>query len=341
MLLPFYFKEEKQWGYIYEDGTPSSLPFFENAGEFSEGLAVVRKNDLCGYINENGDLCIDYKFEDAENFCDGLAAVYYNDGYGIIDKTGKFVVDPVFSSLALPNEGLCPASLSPVFDVEPNLVNRLSLLPENEDAADHNDRYGFVDMESKVVIPFYYSDASGFDENGWCRVERDGAVYFIDRKGNSIFKNDEYDDVDCFYEDIAVVGKSGKYGYISRDGKEIIPCEYDDAAPCGEGLLPVVCDGKWRYLDLKGNLAFVSYFDNATPFSKGVALVCRDDKWGLIDKTGKFILEPKYEEITSAGEDTGFFRLWLDEETMIYYNIAEGKFLTAQKCLCSRKVREV
>lgn len=70
------------------------------AGDFSEGLAVVKKDGKFGCINKLGELVIPYAYDGVEPFSDGLAKiseVYYKNGYihhrhGNIDKTGKLVI---------------------------------------------------------------------------------------------------------------------------------------------------------------------------------------------------------------------------------------------------------
>ncbi|MDR2027184.1 MAG: WG repeat-containing protein [Prevotellaceae bacterium] len=47
----------------------------------------------------------------------------------------------------------------------------------------------------------------------------------------------------------ARVGLNGKYGYIDKNGKEIIPLKYNNAGRSSEGLFPVKLNGKWGCTD--------------------------------------------------------------------------------------------
>jgi len=67
---------------------------------FNEGLALVAiKNGgllKFGYIDMLGKFIITPQYDDAGNFSEGLAAVEINERNGYIDKTGKFVIPPAF-----------------------------------------------------------------------------------------------------------------------------------------------------------------------------------------------------------------------------------------------------
>jgi hypothetical protein len=67
-----------------------------------------------------------------------------------------------------------------------------------------------------------------------------------------------YDDAGTFREGLAVVQKNGKYGYINREGVEVVPCVYDGAWGFSEGLARVRKNGKWGYINREG----VEYFED-------------------------------------------------------------------------------
>ena len=60
--------------------------------DFTEGLAVVRKDDKYGFIDKKGKIALPLKYESAEPFSEGLAAVQQADGWCYINKTGKTII---------------------------------------------------------------------------------------------------------------------------------------------------------------------------------------------------------------------------------------------------------
>lgn len=95
------------------------------SNSFSEGLAPISLGGKWGFMDRTGKLVIEAKFEDAENFSAGLAPVRIHRDetiwcpadesgnrsgatmmWGYIDKTGKLVIPAVFNSAAPFREGL-------------------------------------------------------------------------------------------------------------------------------------------------------------------------------------------------------------------------------------------
>ena len=63
----------------------------------------------------------------------------------------------------------------------------------------------------------------------------------------------KYDSKGRYYEGLAVVEYRGKYGFIDKTGKEVIPIKYDDVYSFSEISLALVkLEGKWFYINPKG-----------------------------------------------------------------------------------------
>jgi hypothetical protein len=64
---------------------------------FYEGLAVVQDTvPKFGYVDTNFNTAIPFIFNEAHNFSEGVARVEYDGYYGFINKSGKFVIRPKF-----------------------------------------------------------------------------------------------------------------------------------------------------------------------------------------------------------------------------------------------------
>ena len=88
-------------------------------------------------------------------------------------------------------------------------------------------------------------------------------------------------------EDRAWVKKDGKYGFIDKQGKLVIPIQYDNIGGFAEGLARVQQNGKYGFLDKSGNTAIPFKFKNAGSFELGLAWVVDDsNKAFYIDKNG-------------------------------------------------------
>lgn len=93
------FDIEGKCGFINNKGDILITAIYENANNFSEGLANVRKYNYWGYIDIKENLIIDTLFTRAEPFKNGLARVEYKGMWGYIDKSGNWVIKPEFDKL--------------------------------------------------------------------------------------------------------------------------------------------------------------------------------------------------------------------------------------------------
>jgi hypothetical protein len=82
------------YGFINKAGE-TVIPFiYDNAHNFSEGLALVTINwNQVGFINKSGELVIPFIYEShSRDFSEGLAAVSFNCKYGFINSKGETVI---------------------------------------------------------------------------------------------------------------------------------------------------------------------------------------------------------------------------------------------------------
>lgn len=76
------------------DNTSTQI-HFDEVGEISEGLALVRVGNKYGYADEKGNIAIPLQYDDAGSFISGVAYIgYLRDDWqhGFINKSGDLVV---------------------------------------------------------------------------------------------------------------------------------------------------------------------------------------------------------------------------------------------------------
>lgn len=103
---------------------------------------------------------------------------------------------------------------------------------------------------------------------------------------NSIIIKPKYQQAGPFTEGLAAVKLGGKYGYIEKDGRCIIPYKYEAAGVFAEGLARVRMNGRYGFIDNTGKQVIPYKFSAAGDFIKGLAEVVLSGKRGYIDKTG-------------------------------------------------------
>nr|MBA3806501.1 WG repeat-containing protein [Acidobacteriota bacterium] len=100
-LLPV--RQNGKWGYIDRKGALLIQPQYDDAWDFSEGLAYARAGNKRFVIDQTGKVLIDLQQVDfAGRFSEGLASVQTsgpNPRRGFIDKEGKLVIAPQFDAV--------------------------------------------------------------------------------------------------------------------------------------------------------------------------------------------------------------------------------------------------
>lgn len=117
---------------------------------------------------------------------------------------------------------------------------------------DENSMLGFMDQTGTMVIPCSYEVVQiNFSEDGVCAVQKDGKWGYIDRDNNVVIPF-EYDGAYGAGDGLAAVVKDGKCGMVDYGNNMIVPLEYDDISSCEEGVAYAVKDGVLYIISKEG-----------------------------------------------------------------------------------------
>lgn len=286
---------------------------YQYCGSFQDGLMpfMVETDNYEykeGYLDMTGKVAVPADFE--MRMCNGPILSYFSEGLCarydyetgksfFIDKTGKKVFGCEGEAEDF-NEGLAA-------------VGKCSL-----DDDEFVCRFGFVDKTGSEAIPFIFKHVGMFVD-GLCWAETENSCGFINREGKFELTGDFKtivleEGIECgsyplcptFSEGLAwVSNKEGKFGYIDKTGKVVIPFRYEPAydeeavlyfsQPCydfHDGLARIY-DGatsKYGFIDREGNEVFPCQFEDACDMCEGLASVMLDGQYGFIDAKGNCTL---------------------------------------------------
>lgn len=184
------------------------------------------------------------------------------------------------------------------------------------------EKYGFINMRGKEVIPFQYDRASDFQYNGKAVVGMITGKYedgsdkmsygLIDVDGNRL-TDFKYFDIEDFQDnglarvsiDLGTEEGGAKNGYIDEEGNEVIECKYDSVGEfTSNGITWAKTEEGVFYLNEAGEKIFETFFEDGGDFGEnGLAPVKQSGKWGYIDETGNVIIPFQYEEAMEFGTD--------------------------------------
>jgi hypothetical protein len=202
------------YGYIDKKGKVIIKPTFRFAGQFHDGIAVVRIGEKDSCIDKTGRVIFPFKFESIQDFSEGMAAYFDNGEQGYIDKTGKIVI-----KRAIPN-GVA--------------MRHGSIFQDGVASLQQMDRtYIYFDKEGKTFLkgisdPGYgFSDGvallqtGGFMSNHWVLYNKEGQ-----QVSNKVFENPH----GHWGEGMMPVMQNGRWGYIDKKGDWVISPENLEAS---------------------------------------------------------------------------------------------------------------
>jgi hypothetical protein len=210
---------------------------FEQADNFSEGLAVVQVRGSWGFIDKTGRLVIEPKYEWCCGFSEGVAVVMKTNEVLLIDESGQTILSRSMDDLQL------------------NIYEDARLSEGLIDAYDcTKSKTGFIDKTGNFVIEPKFDNAGPFSE-GLARVtvteggeEKFG---FIDHSGQFVIP--------------PIFNTDADFRRNSTDFSE-------DWASVTENLRPTITEEeKFVYIDKKGAIALFTDFFYAGPFREGLA----------------------------------------------------------------------
>lgn len=178
---------------------------------------------------------------------------------------------------------------------------------------------GFQD----IIIPhspsmdYDYISSSSSEANTWRLVKSKEKFGFIDSKGNETISL-MYDSIYCGGEygrvwqltDLMAVCKNGRWGYINRDGKEVVPVVYDrvEADVLSKNSHNkydrIVKHGKMGLVDFNGDIIIPPLYDIIEDEEGKDLIFFKDgDKYGYITLNNQIVIPCIYDYTTGFAKD--------------------------------------
>lgn len=123
---------------------------------------------------------------------------------------------------------------------------------DNLAAVKNNGKWGYIDRNGKVAIPFEFDGATLYN-NGRAFVKKDGLWGVVDGKGAMITPF-MYEDAGMFVDGLANAKMGGLWGYIDVTGRTRLPFQYENPGDFNAALgkLRLVDGGPTFFVDMAG-----------------------------------------------------------------------------------------
>ena len=156
------------------------------------------------------------------------------------------------------------------------------------------------------IHPIDYSlERLGGFSGGLAAVKSQGKWGYVDKTGKVVIPF-LYSEATPFDGHWASVKRNGRYGVIDKTGKEItVHRPLAKLSRFSEGLAAAKAkiEGPWGYVDWTGAFVIKPQFDRADDFSSGFAAVAVKGTWSYVTPTGTVALVTPYYRAYGFGED--------------------------------------
>lgn len=327
-------------GCVNNNGDTIIAALYEEINPFSENYVLALKGAKLGMLDKNGNTIIPFEY-------DGNSGVWEDEKICFLKKNGKFGLLNFQGEILLPfkydkivnggKSGVIGVQIGEKFGLI-NYRKHKEVLPceyenvklgyvrrwswggyEYNDLTNHliavknEGRWGFVDLNGKLVVPFKYEDGEQEDNifyRNAAAVIKNKRYGLIDTLGNVIAPF-EYEYIVNMYHKPFFVAKNykTKKSVLLADDGRIITNAYDwiahytlpsEDSVCSfqdgkfEGLLnfytgeEIIPANKYSSIDQRHNGGYEC--------DKGIYRACKNKKYGFIDSEGKEIIECQYED---------------------------------------------
>lgn len=290
--LAMVYTPYEQAGYIDMTGRLAIAAVYQEAYDFRNGIAVVKKNDQYLLLRKDGTVIRNmgalqpYMFDDYMPGGDmqqaqdkGFLLVNQADNYlaGLIDTTGKVVIKPIYQSLSHPINGVMVAAMG--------------------------EKQGLISTVGKEITPLDYNFIYAIGVNRYM-AERDGKYGILDEKGKTILPF-EFTSLMAGAKGQYIASKDSLSGVLDATGKTVIPYKYSGLYYVFGAYNAYGSDMKSGVISTKGDVLIPLKYEAIETIRPGRYLVDVNGKRGLMDDKGAWLLQPEYDVNFMGGEEGG------------------------------------
>ena len=222
--------------FIDLEGNKLFEEIFQDAYDFSNGIAAVKQKGQWFFIDKNGKRIFKENYEKVHGFSEGYAAVCRSGKWGFIDTTGSLVIGFQYDAVGDFGDGM--VAVRKEFD--------------------GYDKWAYIDMNNEIVLDYASYDITegrvetvGEFQAGYAVVTK-GLYCLMDKEGEVVLGDDSYF-LTCGSNINPSNGLIIAYDYAGQDMKQK---KYGLINIKAEVKVPFV----FSYIsDFKGNLATVLY----------------------------------------------------------------------------------
>ena len=252
-------------------------------------FAVKNFENKYAIFNDAGKQIIDFSLDSISKFTSGYAVIYNNHLRGMIDSNGKVIAEPVYKGVKV-GYGIETLRFNQWEKLNGNSVvdelrcDKVEPIDEDLYRVTSNGRCWLINKDHEVITSPSYSfvDSLKFGSRRFCVNNKWGAITpdssivlepvfdsLLQVNGNYYaLKNNiwwlydsygvkkslqNYEAIGGHYGNYFAVKKNGKWGYIDREGNEVIHCVYQEVSEILYNKIIVKFHGQYAIINKYGD----------------------------------------------------------------------------------------
>ncbi len=297
-------KKNNLYGAINQNGQEIIKPSFDIISDFSEGLAVFLKNGKCGFLDKQGFVAIGPIYDWVSSYKNGQSRVQYNKYFGLLNKKGDFVIEPSF-------------------DLINETANGIYVVVKNN-------LYGFIDSTGCYLSEIKYNYTPSLKPieiaNGkFMRLISTKKQELQTGNGHKYFSDQNFEEISLPVNNFVIVKEKNKFNLFNLNKLTFLK----------KALLDIYTDNQFWYLKNKKGInvydinlnqsLFTLQVSKISVFNSTLFLVEDEEGKGLADYNGNEILIPNYDEIKTTSSVN---LLYIERnEKGAYFNVNARNFI--------------
>lgn len=291
----------EKFGVKHSDGNVIIPPIYESMTNIYKNHVWVFKDNVWEIINSKKQVIYTLEWGSPNGFFDGISRVEVNGKYGFINYLGKWVSEPIY-------EDVC------------HFHKEVSFVKIKKDSF-----WGMISTKGKLLYNFEIENFWYIDKKK-ILIKKNNSYIEIDKNG-IVFQQIHYDEVDLlnsFSQDgLFKVKKNDKWGIADNNWDVICPFIYSQISDGYGDLIAAKKDnGKWGYIDKFGKKVIPFKFDYSCSFNEKIGIVGVNDKYGAIDRYGKFVIPLAYDSL-----DDQWANIYAEKDGYFFYLTHKGVFI--------------
>ncbi len=224
-LVPYQVQDFKKWerkllGYKDKNFNIIIQPINEAPNLFKNGYCVLENNNKMGLIDTKGNIIIQPLYEKCSNVEGDYVSL--KDGFYSNERKNK----PYAFNSSSKKTFFLEDETNPNIDFQFSGIDGI-LITRLYDKTNSSSSYGLKNINNEILLPNIYKEIEKIDDNILRVKTKDNLYGLVNTKTWILLPT--YDRLYKFNDEVSLIQKGDKWGYIDKLGKEILPVVYDYA----------------------------------------------------------------------------------------------------------------